>query len=138
MPNPLIAAGAYGAGALGDYAAGAQGRKQSRWGFGQRKDLYDMLRWKTYGKQGDVIDPAKMTQLMSLFKQGMQPQMDKMTWQAGRHTGLSSPESQRMMMGQIMPLLAQFQGGLMQQNIGMTQERDMNLLRLMSQLAGGQ
>lgn len=138
MPNPYIAGGAAGIGALGDYAAGGQQRAQSRWGFGQRKDLYDMLRWKTYGKQGDVIDPAKMTQLLSLFKQGMQPQMDKMTWQTGRQTGLSSPESQRMMMSQLMPLLAQFQGGLMQQNIGMTEQRDEGLRRLMAQLAGGQ
>jgi hypothetical protein len=123
--------------AAGGYLAGGEERKKQRWQFGQMKDLYDLLRWQTYGKQGPVISPQMMNQLVSQYRKSMQPAFADMSWGASRGAGLSSPQSHRLYAKQRMPLEGGFIQALMQQNIGMTQQRDQNLLRLMAGLAGG-
>ena len=124
--------------AAGSHLAGGQERKKQRWQFGQMKDLYDMLRWQTYGKKGPVISPQMMKQMMSQYRQSMQPAFADISHATSRGGGgLSAPQSQRLYAQQRMPLEGGFMQALMQQNIGMTQQRDQNLLRLMAGLAGG-
>lgn len=123
--------------ALAAYFGGAEGRKQQKWNFGQRKDLYDLLRWHTYGKQKDVIDPKKMSMMQGQFRQSMQPAFADMLFNASRGGGMNSRQTSRMYARQRMPLEGGYLANLQKMNIGMTQNRDDNLLRLMASLTGG-
>lgn len=133
----LMSGGGSALSALGNWIGGGQQRKEQEWSHGQRKDLYNLLRWHTYGKQGPVISPQQMSRMQGQWRQSMQPGFADALWGASRHAGMSSPQTWNMYMKQRMPLEAGFMQALMQQNIGMTQQRDQNLLRLMAGLAGG-
>ena len=125
--------------ALAQYFGGAQTRKQQKWNYGQRKDLYDMLRWHTYGKQGDVIDPKKMAQMTNQWRQSMQPAFAAMLRSAGKASGgPSAGQTQSIYAKQRLPLEGGYLAGLQKMNIGLTQRRDEGLLRLMAALTGGQ
>jgi hypothetical protein len=115
--------------------SGGEQRRHEKWQHGQQRRLMDM-----FGGQlgsGPVINPDQMNRLQSYFTQGMQPQMDKIGYGASRHAGLASPESHRLTANAQMPLMAQFLGNLSQQNISMTQNRDMMLRQLMAALTRG-
>lgn len=85
---------------------------------------------------GPVIGPQQIQSLTSQFQEGAQPTLDRLGFQASRQAGLASPEAHRLTAEAQLPLLAQFQGGLAQQNIGLTEQRNAGLRRLMTSLLG--
>ncbi len=136
--DPVVGYGALGlAEGAANYLGGAGERAEKRWGFGQRKDLYDMLRWHTYGKQGDVIDAARMNELLAQFRMANKPTQNRIAAGAGRFSGMRSPETWKMMSEQAVGPESEFMGDLALKNIQMTQDRDQNILRLMAMLSSG-
>lgn len=136
--NPWLMAAQQGLAGAAEFWGGAQQRRQDRWSFGQRRDLYDEIRWKRLGKEGPVISPQMIQQMIGRWRQSMQPAFADMSWGASRGGGgLSAPQSQRLYARERMPLEGGFIQGLMQQNIGLTQRRDQNYLQLLAQLSGG-
>jgi hypothetical protein len=135
--NPWLMAAQQGLSGAAEYWGNEQQRRQDRWAFGQRKDLYDLIRWKRLGKEGPVISPQMIQQMVANWRQAMQPGFADMSWGASRGAGLSSPQSHRMYAQQRTPVEGGFIQGLMQQNVGLTQRRDENYLRLLAQLSRG-
>ena len=124
--------------ALAQYFGDAETRKQQKWSFGQRKDLYDLLRWHTYGKQGMAITPEQMTRIMNSWRDSMKPTFAGMSHAASRNAGMRSGQTQNLLAQQRLPLEAGFRGAMEQKNLDMTQQQKQFLLQMMAQLAGGQ
>jgi len=138
--NPWLAALSQGLPMFGD-AIGSlsdtQADKQNRWSFGQRKDLYNMLRWNMYGKSGDVLPQGQQQQMLANYRAFMKPQMGNMLWGASRNAGLDSKQTWNMFMQNWLPLQAGFANQLGMQNVSMTQNRNRAWEQLMASLVGG-
>jgi len=141
MPIPALAI-AQGAGdalqSLAQYFGNSGTRKMQKWSFDQRKDLYDLLRRHTYGKQGPAISPDQMNRIMNSWRESMGPTFANMSYAASRNAGIRSGQTYTMLAQQRLPLEAGFRSTMEQKNVDMTQQQKQFLLQMMAQLTGGQ
>lgn len=135
MANPLIGgiiqgAGAFGGGLMDLFGPGAQNQK---WGAEKIKELYDYI--KSQKTTGPVIGSQQMSKLMALFQEKMTPLFSKLTAGGARMGSLSSPDILKMLSQQMIAPTAEFAGNLEQQNIGLTEQRNMQYLQMLANLS---
>lgn len=131
--NPYAQAGIQGGGAFLQALFGnREGKRHEKFRNEQIRKLLASLEGQV--GSGPVISPQQIQSLTSQFREGQQPLLDRLGFQASRFTNLSSPEALRTTAQAQLPLITQFQGGLAQQNIGLTQQRDFDAQRLIASL----
>lgn len=135
LANPYAQAGIQGVGGLLQSLFGnREGRRHEKFRNEEIRKLLESFRGQLGA--GPVINPQQMRSLTSQFQEGAQPTLNRLGFQASRQAGLASPEAHRLTAEAQLPLLAQFQGGLAQRNIGLTEQRNADLRRLMTSLLG--
>ena len=135
MADPIVGGIIQGAGALGGglmdlFGPGAQNRK---WGADQIKQLYEYI--KTQQNRGPVIGSQKMSSLMAMFQEKMKPLFSKLTAGGARMGSLSSPDILKMLSQQMIAPTAEFAGNLEQQNVNLTEQRNMQYLQMLANLS---
>jgi hypothetical protein len=133
--NPWIQGGMMGLGALSSLFAGDTEEeklmKQRRQFGGQ---LWPQL-MERFKANRPAIGSSQMGQMSSLFNQRIQPMVDRSSANVTQYGSWGAPETQRMFGRETLPLQAQFQGDLMQQNAQMTQQQQMLLMQLLGGMA---
>ena len=132
--NPYLAGGAAFAEGVGNYIGGEEDRKRDRWRFGQQKDFYDKLRW---GKRGPVISRAEQNISMAQLMQSLGPLIARLKFDAGRLSGISSPEAHRQITSQTLPIVAGETANIQRENRQMTFAREQNMRHIMASLVRG-
>lgn len=135
MADPIVGGIIQGAGALGGglmdlFGPDAQNQK---WGTDQIKQLYEYI--KTQQTRGSVIGSQKMSSLMAMFQEKMKPLFSKLTAGGARMGSLSSPDILKMLSGQMIAPTAEFAGNLEQQNVNLTEQRNMQYLQMLANLS---
>lgn len=133
--NPYVQAGMYGLNSLAQlFAPESSQEKMAKWKLGELPGLFNQFKGQL-AKQGDVIDPARMSSLMALFSQQMKPGRDRMAGQFSR-LGLRSPEVVKAMGSEYGAQDAGYAGQLGQMNVQMTEQAKQNLMRLLAGMVG--
>ena len=134
--NPLLSIAEFGLGGLADYFGGMEQRKQQKWGFDQRKDLYNMLRW---GGNIDkpVVSQTMLNTLQNRNYDALAPVRSNMSYAAPRCGGARSGQMQNMFAQNYFPIAAQTSNQNQQWAVGLNEQRRQYILNLLSQLTGG-
>lgn len=134
--NPALQAGLQGGGAFLQALFGnREGRRHEKWQNEQTRRLMELFRGQLGA--GPVISPQQIQGLTSQFREGQQPLLDKLGFQASRFTNLSSPEAVRTTAQAQLPVIGQFQTALGLENIRLTQQEESDIRRFMTMLARG-
>jgi hypothetical protein len=120
---------------LAEYLQGEQGRKEERWNFGQRKDLYDNLRWGELNKP--AVGKTDLSAIMAKIQQSMQPGFSDMSWGASRAAGMGSPQTYRMYAKERLPVEAGATADLDKWAIMMNENKKMSLAQILANLTRG-
>lgn len=134
--NPYVMGGAVGLNALMQlFAPETPEQKMAKWRMGKQPELYNQFQGQLKN-QGDVINPARMMSLMSLFRQAQRPTQNAIAGGAAKFSGMQSPETWSMINRNAAAPEAAYAGQLGEMNVQMTEQAKQNLMRLLAGMVG--